>query len=139
MRALLDGAVERLDDETFARSMGEMLTSGGEPSAPERGAITGRALTKRLRAGATLRRSVGTQAAFVRRPRRVLLFVNGRTIALPPTLADAAALLTGPRTVPPKDIRRALGQSGFAAVAAELVSEGSFAIVRPGADDRGRP
>jgi 50S ribosomal protein L16 3-hydroxylase len=137
MRGLLDGALARLDDERFARAMGEMLTSGGEPGASPRRRASPRGLARRVDGGAALRRAAATRVAFVPRPGRILIFVNGTTREIPNTLAALAELLTGPRAVPADVLRRVL-RNGGAELVSDLVSEGAFSL-DAGPSGRGRP
>ena len=138
MRRLLDSALAHLDDERFARAMGEMITGAGEPGPSPRRRVSPRELARRIAGGAALRRTAATRAAFVRRPREVLLFVNGATRGIPPTLAAVAELLTGPPVVPADVLRRVLRKGG-ALLVSDLVSEGAFSLADAGPSGRGRP
>jgi 50S ribosomal protein L16 3-hydroxylase len=130
LRSMVHGAMARLDEATFTRAMGEMLTAAadGPPLAAGR-TVTAPVLRARVRAGATLRRAPGTRAAFATGPGAVFVFVNGATLDLPPGLEGTAALLTGERTLPHRALLAALRRPEAAAAAARLVSDGAYALV----------
>jgi len=128
--ALLRGAIGSLKHPDLAGVLGEILTEprGGPPVRRRR--VTAAALRRRVADGMALRRAPGSRAAFTRERGRTRLFVDGEARALPSGLASAAPLLCDGRELRGDALQSALRRPGFAALAAALVSEGAFDLVR---------
>jgi 50S ribosomal protein L16 3-hydroxylase len=130
LRGIVEAECRRVGGRAFARLVGEMLTQPKEPaSRPRARRLLAAALRTRLRGGAGLVRGARSRIAFVRHgPGDVELFVDGRTRPLPPGLAFAGPLLSGPPRLAARDVLPHLRQAGFAALLAELVNAGAFEL-----------
>jgi 50S ribosomal protein L16 3-hydroxylase len=95
LRTFLEEAIQGIGVPDFAAFAGALLTepkgvldSGSKRMSPS-------ALQASLKRGASLVRSPGHRLAFIRQGKGAVLFVNGQSIDLNPSLAFAAPLLTG--------------------------------------------
>ncbi len=127
IRTIVTRAVRGLRGRALDRFVGEILTERGEPAPPRRPVAAGD-VARRVRAGAGLERSATTRVAFMRHGRVATLFVDGRSYDLPRSLAFAAPLLSGARSVAAGDLRSGLTRRGFADLMADLVNAGAFRL-----------
>jgi 50S ribosomal protein L16 3-hydroxylase len=117
----------------FVRFAGEHLTEPRLDEQTRRPRPLGpSALARALRLGAALVRGRDARVAFARRGRGALLFADGLHWTLPPTLAQAAPVLTRTRRVTTESLRPLLRRRGMIALVAELVSARVFEVERRG-------
>jgi 50S ribosomal protein L16 3-hydroxylase len=113
---------------------GRLLTRPpSERGAPTRRRCSPAELRRRVRRSSGLVREETSRLAYVARGGQgqgALLFVDGTTHELPPSLAFAAPLLADSRFVAQASLLPRLRLRGFAPLLAELVSKGIFRFAR---------
>jgi 50S ribosomal protein L16 3-hydroxylase len=129
MRRIVSSALAPGDACEFARFAGEHLTHPKDPDrGPRRRAVSVASLRRRLGAGAALARRGASRLAFVRQGSGILLFADGRALALPRRLAFAGALLTRGRILSASALTPHWDKRGFASLVVSLVGAGVFSI-----------
>lgn len=131
LRAIVRAESGRALSHDFARLMGELLTEPrGAPPRPRSRRLDPAELARRLRSGARLAPVATSRLAFVRADAGCLLFVDGRTQALPPGLAGLAALVTRGRELGREELAPWLRQGAARELLAGLVGAGALALGR---------
>jgi 50S ribosomal protein L16 3-hydroxylase len=130
MRTLLGAGLALPTGDEIADRLGRFLTrpAAGGPEPPPR-PLTAATVRARLRETAGLLRSEACRIAYVRRGRRILLFVDGLTHRLPAALAFAAPLLGGRRFVTRERLLPHARSRAFVALVRSLVRSGAFRFV----------
>jgi 50S ribosomal protein L16 3-hydroxylase len=130
-------ALDTIAGQPLEAIAGRLLTQSrsATPTPPAR-ALDARTLGARLRGGASLRRAEASRLAFALQPAGLWLFVDGRAEVLQAGLAEAVALLCGPRRLSAEALQPHLARPGFMALLTRLFNAG---VLVPDGGWRRRP